>query len=179
MKSKTMFISILAATIIAISGISALGTISNAVAQEEGTWRTFISPEYKFSIDYPADLEAHVYLSSSKGPELDFLAFEPGTTSESSFRYINPNNMSLSEFVNHALESKMDKQKLFERPTSITVGDGNPGLSFSGINKSQDISKHVIFTHGDKIYEFVYVVNKENHNESQYNHMVESIKFLD
>ena len=66
--------------------------------------------------------------------------------------------MSLSEFVNNALESKALKQKLFEGPTSITVADGNPELSFLGINRFQDISKHVIFTHGDKIYEFVYAV---------------------
>ncbi len=180
MKIKPISISILTATIITISGISALGTISNAIAQEDVGWRTFISPEYKFSIDYPADLEAHDLLSSSKGPEIAFYSLENlGFTSEPSFLYINPNNMSLSEFVNHALGSKMDKEKLFEGPTSITVADGNPGFSFSGIGiSSQNISKHVIFTHGDKIYEFVYVVDKEKHNESQYNHMVESIKFL-
>ena len=72
----------------------------------------------------------------------------------------------------------LSKQDFVERLSAITE-DGNPGFSFSGIGIiSQNISKHVIFTHGDKIYEFVYVVDKEKHSESQYNHMVESIKFL-
>ncbi len=103
MKSKTMFVSILASAIITISGISTLGTITNAVAQGEGDWKTYISPKFKFSIEYPSDLETHDYLSDPKGPSLAFWSFESAATSESSLLYINPNNMSLSEFVNNAL----------------------------------------------------------------------------
>ena len=182
MKSKTMFISILIAMIITINSILPNGLITNAIAQEEGGWKTLISPEYKFSIEYPADLEAQDSLSGPEPPVVIFMSSGLSSTSEPSILNIHPNNMSLSEFVNYTLENKnrIGTLKLFEEPTPITVANGNPGLYFSTINDfSQALSKHAIFTHGDHIYEFVYIVDNEDFNESQYNHMVESIKFLD
>jgi hypothetical protein len=179
MKSNTMFLVILSATIITVSGIYALGITTNAVAHEDKNWKTFISPEYKFRIDYPSDLKAHNYLSDSKIPSVFFFNFKSGATSEPSNLYIHQNNMSLQEFVDRDLVNGLEKPKILEGPTPITIADGNPGLSYSTTNSLGAMYKQAIFTHGNHIYEFSYTVNKENFNELNYNHMVESIKFLD
>jgi hypothetical protein len=179
MKSNTMILPILSATIITVSGIYALGITIDAVAHEGKNWKTFISPEYKFSIDYPSDLETHNYLSNSKIPSVFFFNFKSGAISEPSNLYIHQNNMSLQEFVNRDLVNGLENPKILEGPTSITIADGNPGLSYSTTNSLGSMYKQVIFTQGDHIYEFIYTVNKENFNDLNYNHMVESIKFLD
>ena len=179
MKSNTMFLSMLSAAIIAISGIYTLDITTNAVAHEDKNWKTFISPEYKFSIDYASDLEAHNYLSVSKTPSVFFFNFKSGQTSEPSNLYIHQNDVSLQEFVDRDLVTGLENPKILEGPTPITIADGNPGLSYSTTNSLGSMYKQVIFTHGDHIYEFIYTVNKEDFNELHYNHMVESIKFLD
>ncbi len=50
---------------------------------------------------------------------------------------------------------------------------------FSGFGKFFKAFPKMKFLLGAKIYEFVYVVNKEKFNESQYSHMTESIKLMD
>ena len=179
MKSNTMLIPMLSAAIIAVGGIYALGMTTNAVAHEDKNWKTFISPEYKFSIDYASDLEAHNHLSDSKIPSVFFFNFKSGATSEPSSLYIHQNDRSLQEFVDHDLVIGLENPKILEGPISITIADGNPGLSYSTTNSLGSMYKQVIFTHGIHIYEFIYTVNKEDFNELRYNHMVESIKFLD
>lgn len=179
MKSNTMLNPMLSAAIIAVGGIYALGMTTNAAAHEDKNWKTFISPEYKFSIDYASDLEAHNYLSDSKIPSVFFFNFRSGATSEPSNLHIHQNNMSLQEFVDHDLVIGLENPKILEGPTSITIADGNPGLSYSTTNSLGSMYKQVIFTHGNHIYEFIYTVNKEDFNELRYNRMVESIKFLD
>jgi hypothetical protein len=78
MKIKSAFVSLLTATGIAVGCIAALGITTNAVAHEDKNWKTFISPEYKFSIDYPSDLEAYNHLSGSKIPSVFFFNFRLG-----------------------------------------------------------------------------------------------------
>ena len=178
MKSNTLFIPILSAAIIAAGGIYALGITSNAVAHEDKNWKTFISPEYKFSIDYPSDLQAHNHLSDSKIPSVFFFNFKSGATSEPSSLHIHQNDKSLQEFVDHDLVIGLEGPKILEGATSITIADENPGLSYSTTNSIGAMYKQAIFTHGDHIYEFIYTVNKEDFKELRYNHMLESIKFL-
>ena len=179
MKINAILILTLYATIITVNGVSALGITTNAVAHEDKNWKTFISPEYKFSMDYPTDLEVHNHLSDSKVPSVFFFNFKSGLTSEPSILYIHQNNLSLHEFVDHDLATGLENPMMLERPTPITIADGNPGVSYSTTNSVGAMYKQALFTHGDQICEFVYTVNKDDFNALQYNHTVESIKFLD
>ncbi len=110
---------------------------------------------------------------------ISFNSFELGQHSEFSILNIYPNNIGLPKFINHQLASFATEQKILQKPTPITVADKNPGLSFSTVGMFSDMSKEVVFTHGNHIYEFFYIVDKENFKELQYNNMIKSIKFLD
>ena len=44
---KKLFVSILGGAIIATSSMFPTGLLTNAIAQGDDNWRTFISPEYK------------------------------------------------------------------------------------------------------------------------------------
>ena len=141
--------------------------ITNAFAQGDENWKTFISPEYKFSIDYPADLEAHYYLSSSKLPNVYFYSNDYSPPS-SLILNIFPKNMSLQGCIDHTVVG----QKLIEGPTPITIAEGNPGQAFSFIGFVNSINKEVLFTHGDHIYNLIIcIIHDKNFNESQYDHI--------
>ena len=83
--------------------------------------------------------------------------------------------MSLQGFIDYTVE----RQKLIEGPTPITITEGNPGQAFSTIGFVNGINKEVVFTHGDHIYDLIYVLHDKNFAESQYDHIIESIKFMD
>jgi hypothetical protein len=183
MKLKTISISILASAIITISGISALGTISNAIAQKDVGWRTFISPEYKFTIEYPTGL--YVTYGHSIISNTQQVAFGVFTDSKDSNRYImsiHSNDMSLLDYIDKVSLSPLypsDKKQILEKPATITVA-GNSGYSFSYTSTGGLLlNKSVVFSHGDHIFELSASAPTDGFVESEYNHMVHSIKFSD
>ena len=100
MKLNTISVSILAATMITISGISALETITNAVVQEEGDWKTYISPDYKFSIEYPSGLDVkYGHSGFSNAQQIAFITFDFENNLDSYVISITPNDMNLLDYI--------------------------------------------------------------------------------
>jgi hypothetical protein len=181
MKLKIITFSILIGSIIAMGCASVFKT-NSALAQEFG-YKIFVNPQYKFSIEYPDDLGAHDYLYDSKGPMVSFdsiIGTDSSdfikTHSEFSMLNLHPNNMTLQQFIDHQISSDVISTNILEKPTPIKVA-GSSGLVFSTVDMI-GMSKKVVFSHGDNIFEFIYMVDKTNFNESQFKHMVDSIKFL-
>jgi len=64
------------------------------------------------------------------------------------------------------------------KPAPITVA-GISGYTYSFTSPGNLLNKEVVFIHGDNIFQFSVTSSPDRFDESRYNHMINSIKFLD
>ena len=151
---------------------------------QDSEYKTFTSPEFKFSIEYPQDIEPKDYLLTYDPPYLslmkDFSDNNPDVSD--SFLTIYPNDKTLDQFI----ESQLAKtegtgvKKEMGTPTDITIDGSNEGKEYSYTTLGDLIlTKAVAFVHGNNIYNFEQQGRTEAFTDNQFEYMINSIKFFD
>ncbi len=176
MQTRILLIVVVTVLIIGLRGPS---DVSAQGSSDE--YKTFTSPEFKFSIEYPVDMEPYDLLDDK---EIPFVSFS-GILSEkdSSFLFIHPNDKTLEQFIELQLAEKPligGSKQMLDTPTSITVNEDIGGLEFSyTILGDSSMTRSLVFAHDDHIYNFMLTGATSAFNENQYDHMIDSIKFFD
>ena len=169
-------------TILMISFLVQTNEIVQISFSQDDNLKTFYSPEYRFSIEYPSYYEVQNYLES----ESPFVNFFSGWTDGISdpMLSIKTTNTAILDYVNSKISSELedDVNTLFQKITPITI-DGNEGYSFSiaddvDYRTASMIEKYTIFTHGGNIYQFYVVGGSDDFDERTFNQMIKSIKFM-
>jgi hypothetical protein len=155
--------------------------IINVSAQLDNDWKTFISPKYKFSMDYPSKLIVQNGLDSSDLPTVSFIYGDPKISGvDSSYLTIFPNNTSffkeMDKFFNSTTFVRYGYQ-IYEKPVDITINNIT-GVSFSYL--AFDMThEEFFFIHGNNVYDLDVVGSTDAYSNTQFNRMMKSIKFFD
>jgi hypothetical protein len=155
---------------------------TTASGSDCSSYKTFTSPEYRFEIEYPSSLDLMNGLSTENPPNLFFITFTSDCDVGSMALFIYPNNKTLEQFIDDEMEGtgfEWDQRTLLKSPTPVTIDRNISGLEFSYTGGGGlTMTKNVVFIHGDKIYHYWYKDPTQSFNNEQYEHVRDSIHFL-
>ena len=145
-------------------------------------WNTYYSQENGFSIDYPNNSTGK--LTVTPNPNLNETTVEfPNSGFEANLTVTNKTGMDLSQFVlqdfNHHITSD-GNESIHQGISNLTNGGLTYSLLISEGDAGHDrLIKKSFLEHDDKIFTFWFRDNFTAFDNSTYNTMSNSIKFLD
>jgi hypothetical protein len=188
LKFKVVYFPLLIALFLLICYLTNFRII-NVFAQLDEDWKTFVSPQYIFSINYPPDQFIQNDLNDSSNPELSII--KGGNLNINGginvFLNIYHNNTSLLKDFDKEYGRKNKTYSyylLFEKPSYLTINNVT-GITFSFVTNDTSslhynlIHKEFVFIHDNYIFRWISIGGADDFNNLQYNRMIKSIKFFD
>lgn len=161
-----------------ITGICVITPLSITSAQIDTEWKLFTSLSFKFSIEYPSELDVENNLFTTAR-----VLFVPPTLDSqfgSVFVAVYPHDMDLQEFIDEKLDTNdFGETTLIGEPTPLTINNDFEGMTYMFTTFADTIlTKEVVFVHDNLIYQFSMNGLIDDFNDAQFTHMINSIKLI-